>query len=301
MQNEYEIIIYYAYTKIADPVGFMKWHKGVCGPLGLRGRILIAPEGINGTLEGKTPSLLEYERLMHAQDGSEGTFGNFADVWFKHSPGVGNAFPKLKVKVRSEIVTLGLGNEDLDPNQMTGVHISPDELKQWIARGDDFEIIDMRNDYEYNVGHFRGSVNPQMENFRDLPKVLPQLEKYKAKKVLAVCTYGVRCEKATGYLKKEGFKEVYQLEGGIGTYMKAYPGEDFLGSLFVFDDRMTERFTDAYEVVGECMYCGLPSEHFTNCALDECHKKIIVCEACTEKEGSVWCGDACRSSVAALQ
>jgi UPF0176 protein len=105
----------------------------------------------------------------------------------------------------------------------------------------------------------------------------------------------VRCEKATGYLKKEGFKEVYQLEGGIGTYMKAYPGEDFLGSLFVFDDRMTERFTDRYTVVGKCEVCGTASEHFTNCAYDTCHKKFIACEQCIEEKGDIWCSLSCTS------
>ena len=294
MPSDQEIIIFYKYTPIADPEGFMRWHKDTCGALGLRGRVLIAPEGINGTLEGVAAHIAAYEERMHAQDGSANTFGDFTDVWFKHSPGTGDAFPKLKVKVRSEIVTLGLGQEDLDPNQLTGVHITPSELKQWIERGEDFEIIDMRNDYEYKVGHFKGSINPNLENFRDLPNAAPLLAPYKEKKVLAVCTYGVRCEKASGYLKKEGFTNVYQLKGGIGTYMKAYPGEDFLGSLFVFDNRMTERFTDAYEVVGTCVRCGTSSEHFANCAYDECHKKMIVCENCIEKEENVWCSEECR-------
>lgn len=278
----------------------MSWHKKVCEPLGIVGRILIAPEGINGTLEGKTEQIAAYEKMMHAQDGGPETYGNFSDVWFKHSPGTGNAFPKLKVKVRSEIVTLGLGNEDLDPNTMTGVHITPLELKQWIERGDEFEIIDMRNDYEYKVGHFKGSINPNLENFRDLPKAAPLLAQYKEKKVLAVCTYGVRCEKATGFLKKEGFKDVYQLEGGIGTYMKAYPGEDFLGSLFVFDDRMTERFTDTYEVVGKCVVCGEGSEHYTNCAVHDCHKKLIACEACCTRVGNIYCSEVCAHAVLAV-
>lgn len=300
MANEYEIIIFYKYTKIADPAGFMRWHKKVCAPLGLVGRVLIAPEGINGTLEGKPEEISAYEKLMHAQDGGADTFGDFADVWFKHSPGTGNAFPKLKVKVRSEIVTLGLGQEDLDPNQLTGVHITPSELKQWIERGEDFEIIDMRNDYEYKVGHFKGSINPNLENFRDLPKAAPLLAPYKEKKVLAVCTYGVRCEKATGYLKKEGFKDVYQLEGGIGTYMKAYPGEDFLGSLFVFDDRMTERFTDVYEVVGTCVVCGTKSEHFTNCAVPDCHKKLIGCAVCVDREEGIYCSEACKTEASII-
>ncbi len=289
-----EIIIYYKYTHVADPVGFMKWHKKVGFELNLVGRILIAEEGINGTLEGASTDLAEYERLMHAQDGSLGTFGDLSDLWFKHSRGTGSAFPKLKVKVRKEIVTLGVENEDIDPNKETGIHITPEELKAWIANGEDFEIVDMRNDYEYAVGHFKNSINPNIENFRDLPHAIPGLGLAKTKKILAVCTYGVRCEKATGLLKKEGFEDVYQLKGGIGTYMKAYPGEDFLGSLFVFDDRMTERFTDNYEIVGKCRVCSVASEHYTNCGIPECHKKMIVCEPCIQNETNVWCSVDCQ-------
>ncbi|OGZ18005.1 MAG: hypothetical protein A2494_01895 [Candidatus Lloydbacteria bacterium RIFOXYC12_FULL_46_25] len=296
MDNTHEIIIFYRYTKITDPALFVAWQKLTGAELGLTGRILIAHEGINGTLEGTKDHILEYERRMHLQDGGEGTFGDFADLWFKHSPGTGSAFPKLKVKVRDEIVTLGLGEEDLDPNEVTGTHLTPEELKQWIESGEEFEIIDMRNDYEYKVGHFRGSINPMLENFRDLSKVTPALEALKEKKVLTVCTYGVRCEKASGYLKNKGFKDVYQLDGGIGTYMKAFPGEDFLGSLYVFDNRITERFTDDYEVVGVCENCKEKSEHYSNCAFDDCHKKMIVCESCLSRLGEMWCGEECREA-----
>jgi UPF0176 protein len=158
---------------------------------------------------------------MREEDGSATSHGNFSDLWFKHSPGTGNAFPKLKVKVRKEIVTLGLGEEgDIDPNEITGTHLKPEELKQWIDNGEDVTIIDMRNDYEYKVGHFAGSINPKLDNFRDLAVTLPKLEHLKDKKVLTVCTYGVRCEKASGFLKSKGFNDVYQLDGGIGSYMK---------------------------------------------------------------------------------
>lgn len=300
MNNEHEIIIFYRYTPVPDPLGFVAWQKIMGAELGLTGRILIAKEGINGTLEGTKDHLAEYERRMHLQDGGVGTFGNFSDLWFKRSPGTGTAFPKLKVKVRSEIVTLGLGEEDLDPNEVTGTHLTPQELKEWILNGEEFEIIDMRNDYEYKVGHFRGSINPMLENFRDLAKVTPELENLKEKKVLTVCTYGVRCEKASGYLKNKGFKNVYQLDGGIGTYMKAFPGEDFLGSLYVFDNRITERFTDDYEVVGVCENCHEKSEHYSNCAFGDCHKKMIVCEACLLRDGEMWCKEECKEASMSL-
>lgn len=295
MSVEYGIIIFYKYTHIAEPYKLKDWIRATCEDLNLLGRIIIAPEGINGTVEGTTENLSVFEGLMHEQDGREGTHADFSDVWFKHSPGHGNAFPKLKTKVREEIVTLGLGADvDIDPNEVTGTHITPKELKQWFEESEDFHIIDMRNDYEYNVGHFKGAINSNMENFRDLKKVVPELASLKKKKIVTVCTYGVRCEKASGYLREQGFEDVYQLDGGIGTYMKTYPGEDFLGSLYVFDGRITERFTDAYEIIGICAVCGSKSEHYGNCAWDECHKKMIFCESCENEARELYCDSACR-------
>ncbi len=294
MSSNFELIIFYKYTRVENPVGFMQWQRRTCEELGLLGRILVAHEGINGTLEGTTEQIAEYERRMHAQDGTEGTFGDFSDVWFKASEGTGSAFKKLKIKVRKEIVTTGLpAEDDIDPAVLTGKHIPPEELKKWIESGEDFEIIDMRNDYEYAVGHFRGSKNSYMENFRDLTKITPEFADMKKKKVLTVCTYGVRCEKASGFLKSQGFEDVYQLHGGIGTYMKAYPGEDFLGSLYVFDGRMTEQFTDNYEVIGACVSCNEKTERFGNCANTECHKQLLICSNCST--GSHYCSQACRS------
>lgn len=295
MKDTHEIIIFYKYTPIADPEAFARFHRELCILLRLTGRVLIANEGINGTLEGTKAALTAYEKRMHEEDGSEGTYGDFSDIWFKHSPGTGNAFPKLKVKVRSEIVTLGLGKEhDVNPNELTGTHLKPEELKQWIEKGEDVTIIDMRNDYEYNVGHFAGSINPKLENFRDLAETLPKLEHLKEKKVLTVCTYGVRCEKASGFLKQQGFKDVYQLDGGIGTYMKQYPGEDFNGSLFVFDNRMLERFTDKYQVVGVCEVCEEKSEDIYNCKNGDCHRKMIVCQSCQTTDEKIVCKTSCK-------
>lgn len=305
-ESPYQILLYYKYTKVADPEGFVAWHKQVCEQLGFKGRILIAKEGINGTLEGLKGHTEEYMRLMHEQDGSEGTFGNFSDVVFKISPGKadGTSFPKMKVKARKEVVTLGLekyGEEDLDPNEMTGIHLDPTELKKWYESGEDFEIIDMRNDYEFKVGHFRNSFNPKMDNFRDLPKVLPVLEQIKkaseaGKKVLTVCTGGIRCEKASGYLIRKGFKNVYQLDGGMHKFMEKYPGEDFLGSLYVFDGRETVDFMERKAasgaaasgdagsstrvVVGKCDLCQAQTENFSNCANIECHMKMLCCADC---------------------
>lgn len=295
MSSSYEIIIFYKYTPVADPVGFVRWMKETCEDIGIFGRILIAHEGINGTVEGTPEQIIEYGRRLHAQDGQAGTFGNFSDVWFKSSPGTGTAFKKLRVKARSEIVTTGLLN-DVDPNAITGRHLAPEELKSWIEQGEEFEIIDMRNDYEYAVGRFAGSHESGMHNFRDLGAVAEKFKDFKDKKVLTVCTYGVRCEKASGFLRQQGFNDVYQLDGGIGTYLKKFPGQDFEGSLYVFDDRMTEQFTEHYPIVGRCVACNKPSERFGNCAWDECHKQLIICTECSSSP--VWCSVDCQEQQA---
>lgn len=296
-KNPNEILLYYKYTHVANPEGFMNWHKEICEKLGFKGRILIAHEGINGTLEGLKENTAQYIELMHAQNGNEGTFGDFSDVKFKQSPGTADrtAFPKMKIKVRKEVVSLGLdryGEEDIDPNKVTGVHLDPVELKKWYESGEDFEVIDMRNDYEFKVGHFKNSINPELNNFRDLPEVLAKSEKLnqikkaseEGKKVLTVCTGGIRCEKASGYLINKGFKNVYQLNGGMHKFMEQFPGEDFLGSLYVFDNRETMDFAAEKGierlVVGKCDVCKATTEKYTNCANIECHLKMLCCESC---------------------
>lgn len=294
MEPKYEVIIFYKYTHVADPEGFRDWLRATCQNIGINGRILVAEEGLNGSVEGTREQLDQFEAAIHGQDGSEGTFGDFHDVWFKASAGTGEAFPKLKVKARENVLNIGLeGAEDIDPNKTTGTHIEAEELHQWFENGEEFEIIDMRNDYEIAAGTFKGAINPNTKNFRDLKKVLPELDHLKKKKVLTVCTYGIRCEKASGFLQREGFEDVYQLHGGIGTYMKKYPGKNFEGSLYVFDERRTEQFTDDYKRIGVCYKCEATSERYGNCAWPDCNRQLIVCEDC--KETPVWCNETCQS------
>ena len=156
----------------------------------------------------------------------------------------------------------------------------------------------MRNAYEQQVGHFKGSVLPPMDNFRDLPKFIASLTHLKDKTVVTVCTGGVRCEKASGYLLANGFREVYQLDGGIVSYMEQYPNEDFLGKLYVFDSRMTMGFyTDdpKHQTVGTCSVCKQPCERFTNCANDDCHRQVLACQTCEAAKGANFlCLQGCK-------
>jgi UPF0176 protein len=296
----YTIILLYKYVRIDDPAVLMHSQRELCEKLGLKGRAIIAHEGINATFEGETASVEQYCTALRSDP-------RFADINIKKSPGTGASFPKLSVKVRREIVTLGLPAEkDIDPNVTTGKYLSAEELHSWFASGKKFKIIDMRNTYEHEVGHFKDSILPPLSNFRDLPKVLPTLEPLKDETIVTVCTGGVRCEKASGFLVKSGFKDVYQLKDGIVTYMEKFenasaqmssdreraqegttstthaPAKNFLGSLYVFDDRVTMAFAEAKQrpVVGRCALCATPSERYVNCANNLCHLHFIVCDTC---------------------
>lgn len=289
----YQILLFYKYVHIADPEAVAQSQRELQARLGLKGRSIIASEGINVTLEGTKEATEEYIREIEKDP-------RFQNIHWKKSEGTGNAFPRLSVKVRKEIVSLGLGTCDVDPNVTTGIHLKPEELHEWIKTGKEFYIVDMRNAYEHRVGQFEGSICPSFENFRDLPKIMKEIEHLKSKTVLTVCTGGVRCEKASGYLITQGFKDVYQLDGGIVSYMEKYPNEDFKGKLYVFDGRVTMGFyTDdpMHEVIGRCDFCEAPSDHFVNCADDFCHNHIIVCDACRiSRDGAVTCPKGCRVS-----
>jgi UPF0176 protein len=271
----------------------MHSQKDLCTKLGMKGRIIVAYEGINGTIEGTHSACKEYMETMKADP-------RFADIHWKISNGTsdGSAFPRLSVKVRKEIVSLHLADdsEDINPNEMTGTHLTPEELRTWYEEGKEFHIVDMRNDYELRSGKFEGTIFPELNNFRDLKKNLSKIEHLKDKPVLTVCTGGVRCEKASGLLVREGFENVYQLDGGIVSYMEKYPGKDFKGSLYVFDKRVTMHFEDPeiHEIIGRCQKCNTPSEHYVNCANLMCHDHFICCKNCLEKNGSAFCNIRCK-------
>jgi len=287
---EPQIILFYKYVHIADPDQVKTWHDELCSRLGLKGRCIIASEGINATFEGTAENIQAYVAELEKDE-------RFKNIHFKYSVGTGSAFPKLSIKVRKEIVSLHLGTCDIDPNETTGVHLNPEELHEWIQNGSEFYIVDMRNVYEHKVGHFAGSILPPIENFRDLPKVVEQIKHLKDKTVLTVCTGGVRCEKASGFLITQGFSDVYQLDGGIVSYMEKYPNEDFEGKLYVFDKRVKMGFytdDEKHKVVGKCDVCGEPSENFVNCANPVCHRHFINCTDCLQKtEGRAFCPGGC--------
>lgn len=291
--NGYQILLFYKYVHIADPEAVRDWQEALCKKYGLKGRLIVASEGINITLEGTTENTESYIKELENDT-------RFINIHFKKSPGTGKAFRKLSVKVRSEIVSGHLGVCDIDPNQVTGKHLPPEELHAWIKEGREFYIIDMRNIYEHKAGKFKGSICPPLENFRDLPRIIKTIAHLKNKTVLTVCTGGIRCEKASGYLITQGFTDVYQLNGGIVSYMEKYPNEDFEGKLYVFDNRVLMGFyTDdaKHTVIGTCEKCDKSCERFVNCDHAWCGKHFILCQECGDsikaERGVVSCPEKC--------
>lgn len=286
---QYQVLLFYKYVPLEDPQALATRIKSLAEPLGLRGRVIVAGEGLNATLEGERAKTEDFVRELLADE-------RFADMNIKRSRGDGRTFPKLSVKVRKEIVGTHFPDEEANPLRMTGTRLSPDALHRWYQEGEDFVVVDMRNDYEYASGHFAGSVDPGLRASRDLPHALAKLEDLKEKKVVTVCTGGVRCEKMSSYLMHKGFKKVYQLENGIHAYMEKYPDGAFKGTLYTFDNRITMDFGGNREVVGRCRLCGLATEQYVNCRRDECHLHFLACDACrVPGEAAPYCSSDCAA------
>ena len=274
---KYQVLLYYKYVKIKNPEEVLVWQRELCESLNLQGRIIVATEGINGTVEGKTQNTKKYISAMEDSD-------LFKKINFKKSEGSGDAFGKLIVRVRPEVVTARI---PIDPTKASGKYITAEKLHQWFDEKKEFYIVDMRNDYEYQSGHFKNFIPSGIHNFYDLPDVLPKLEHLKNKTIVTVCTGGIRCEKASGFLLMNGFNDVYQLEGGIQTYMEKYPNQNFLGKLYVFDKRLTIGFNiddPQHKIVGKCMNCNKASDSYVNCEYDICHHHHIRCDECLDQE-----------------
>ncbi len=274
--EEYKIILFYKFVNIKNPEKLKDEQRRLCESLGLTGRFLIAEEGINATLEGTTKNISKYKSALKK-------IPKFKDVMIKESRGTGKAFSRLSVKVRDEVVTLGAGKFDV--SKETAKTVTASELEKMYKKDEDFVVLDLRNNYEIEAGYFDKTVHPNLSNFRDLPKKLGAIKNLKDKKVVAVCTGGIRCEKATCLLKKKGFKNLYQLEDGIHTYMQKYPNRHFKGSLFVFDNRMVTRVADKadVEIVGQCFDCGNSCEDFYADDSVRPSRKVICCKKCIKK------------------
>jgi len=273
MEFQHPVILYYKYVDIEEPERFVAEQRALCTQLGLKGRLLVASEGINGTLSGLPSPVEHYMSSLRADL-------RFSDIEFKLSEGAPDTFPRLAIKVRPEIVTLGAGiplKADLDN------HLSPADWKRRLEEDPDVVVVDVRNRYESDAGRFDGALACDIENFRELPAYVETLEELRDKTVLMYCTGGIRCEKASALFRAKGFEKVFQLHGGIVNYQKEFGNEHWLGECFVFDKRMTVRVDDGLKPVGRCAHTGRTSGRLVNCLHDLCHKLFILAEE-TEAE-----------------
>lgn len=288
-EKPFRVLLFYQYVTIDDPETFAHEHLDFCNRLELKGRIMVAREGLNGTLSGSVKQTRIYMDTMHNDP-------RFAGMAFKIDPADRHAFRKMHVRPRKEIVALKL-HEDVDPNHLTGKHLKPATFLREMQDKDTI-LIDARNNYETQIGHFRNAIIPDIKTFRDLPGWIEQhLSAYKDKKILTYCTGGIRCEKFSGFLLRSGFKDVGQLDGGIVQYGKdpKVRGKMYEGKCYVFDQRISVPVNRTEEdvVVGHCLHCGKSCDRIVNCANPECNKQYICCEACEEKYQRSCC-DACR-------
>lgn len=268
MPASHPVILYYKYVTIADPAGFADAQRTLCTALGLKGRLLIAEEGINGTLAGTAENIARYIEDLKAD-------ARFNDIEIKINEGDENTFPKLVIKVRPEIVALH-ANIPLTADQDN--HLTPAEWKQRMESDPDAVIVDVRNNYESDAGKFENAVTCDIDNFRDLPAYVERLADLKDKTVLMYCTGGIRCEKASSLFRSQGFKNVFQLHGGILTYQKEFGNEHWLGECFVFDQRMTVKVEDNLVPIGKCAHTGRTTSRYVNCLHDLCHRLFMLSE-----------------------
>ena len=285
MSEVYPVILFYKYVLIENPEAFAAEQRGLCSALGLKGRILIASEGINGTLAGPAEGVSRYVDLLK-------TDARFADIEVKISAGDAGTFPKLVVKVRPEIVTLNAGAITPDKDNQ----LSPAEWKRLLEENPDAVPLDIRNRFESDAGRFENAVVCDIEHFRELPQYVDRLQGLKEKTVLMYCTGGIRCEKASALFRSKGFKNVFQLHGGIAAYQEQFGNEHWQGECFVFDQRMTVRVEDGLVQIGRCTHTGRPTSRFVNCLHDPCHKLFILsAEAEAENREHKLCPE-CRAA-----
>lgn len=268
---KYNVLLYYCYSKIENPEEYREQHHLFCLEHNLKGRIIIAEEGLNGTVSGAPEDTQAYMDYIHGD-------GRFDHCEFKIDQSDEHAFAKLHVRVKPEIVHSSLHH--IDPNVKTGAYVEPEEFKQILKEeSDDVVILDVRSNYEHEVGRFKNAVTLDIDNFRDFPAKVGELEQYKDKKVITYCTGGIKCEKASAYLLEQGFDNVHQLHGGIIKYGLEADGEDFEGKCYVFDNRVVHEVNTVNPtVVSKCYVTGEPSDRMVNCANPHCNIHVPMSE-----------------------
>jgi UPF0176 protein len=286
-----KIILYYGFAPVADPEALKLWQKTLCESLGLKGRILISKHGINGTLGGDMSALKKYVRQTKE-------YAGFKKIDFKWSDGTGNDFPRLRVRVRSELVAFNAPDEVIvDANGVVGggKHLKPAQVDALVAeRGDDVVFFDGRNAFEAKIGKFKNAIIPDVQTSHDFIRDIEsgKYDDIKDKPIVTYCTGGIRCEILSSIMIKRGFKEVYQIDGGIVRYGESQGDKSLWeGSLYVFDDRLNINFTPDAVTIGECEACSGPTSSFRNCTNLGCKDLVLLCDHCFEDPANLKCNE----------
>lgn len=289
MENSYtfRLLSFYQYAAVENPEELQGALLHYCVNEGIRGKIYVAHEGINGNISGPREKTDAFQQFLRSDS-------RFATVLFKEDMVPHFAHQKMFVRVKKELVNLGLQSVSLANG---GKRLSPEQLLDFYQSGKEFVIIDTRNTYESKIGHFKNALTPEMKNFREWEQVVNSLEDYKDKTVVTYCTGGIRCEKASAYMVERGFQDVYQLDGGIITFVKKLPDTVWEGGVFVFDDRkvIEPNSIEELKYTAVCHHCGQPTAYYINCHNLDCDKIFVCCESCKE-EHEYCCSDACKSA-----
>lgn len=286
----YWVLAYYKFVSLENPEIEVKKHRAFLSGRNITCRIYLSQEGINGQMSGAIEDAKDYIAWLRSDS-------SFRDIEFKIHTHHEQVFPRVTVKVRSQLVAL---DKEVDIAQ-TGTYLSPQEWCQMMeGRDDETVILDVRNDYEWEVGHFEGAKLPKYEQFREFPqyaKNLSQTYDVEKTKMMMYCTGGIRCELYSALLKQEGFKKVYQLRGGVIQYGLEEGSKHWKGRLFVFDDRLCIPLSkgDSGTVISSCCQCGTLSDLYYNCANMDCNELFISCSSCAEKMGGC-CSSLCQKA-----
>lgn len=265
------ILLFYKFQEIKDIDWFIRNHKRKCKELGIVGKVLVGKEGINGSVAGTAEQMEAYKEFMHSLEG-------FEDVWFKEELGDEKPFNKMIVRARDEIVSL---KKEVDMTRK-GKYVNAQEFLEGVEN-EEVIILDTRNDYEYQVGKFKGAVNPNIKTFRDFPEFVEKFKENKKKKIFMYCTGGIRCEKASLYMEDQGFEDVHQLHGGIINFRQEIPDKGWEGKCFVFDKRLVTKDSEGENIISKCFSCGETSDLQRNCKNVSCDDLVVQCAKCQEK------------------
>jgi UPF0176 protein len=284
-QMNYKILLYYKFAKISDPLELVKVHQEFCLKNGLKGRVYLAHEGLNGTVSGTIEACDAYKKFIES-------FPFFKGIEWKEELVNQHQFAKMKTKFKKSICNMG-SLDQVDVEKYHGKYLSPKEWRKILESNEDYILLDIRNNYEGKIGKFKNAIVPDIENFHEFPKLIDELEPYKDKKILMYCTGGIRCEKFSAAMVERGFKDVNQLHGGIIRYMQEEKGAHFEGACFVFDDRMQVLIGE--KPISNCKFCNKPEFRYVNCANMYCNELFIVCDDCA-KTHEACCSTACQDS-----